>query len=156
MDANLLQDTARTLLETLGAEIESLEIVGSEKPTLRAKIKNSAVLIGPNGDHLRALNHILRRMLEKTLGEEPRVAHLIDIGNYFEQKSDVVRANARMLAQRARLFKHDVELSPMSSYERMLVHELFADDPEIKTESLGEGKFRHIVLKYVETKGSTS
>jgi len=28
------------------------------------------------------------------------------------------------------------------------VHELFAEDPEIKTESAGEGKFRHIVLKY--------
>jgi predicted RNA-binding protein Jag len=28
------------------------------------------------------------------------------------------------------------------------VHELFADDPEIKTESAGDGKFRHIVLKY--------
>jgi spoIIIJ-associated protein len=53
-----------------------------------------------------------------------------------------------MLAQRARLFKHDVEMSPMNPYERLVVHELFAEDPEIVTESAGEGKFRHIVLKY--------
>ena len=30
----------------------------------------------------------------------------------------------------------------------LVVHELFAEDPEIRTESAGEGKFRHIVLKY--------
>jgi spoIIIJ-associated protein len=60
----------------------------------------------------------------------------------------VVRQNARPLAQRARLFKHDVEMAPMSAYERLVVHELFSEDPEIKTESAGEGKFRHIVLKY--------
>ena len=59
-----------------------------------------------------------------------------------------VRANARMLAQRARLFKRDVEMSPMNPYERLVVHELFAEDPEIQTLSEGEGKFRHIVLKY--------
>jgi len=62
-----------------------------------------------------------------------------------------VRQNARMLAQRARLFKHDVELAPQSAYERLVVHELFAEDPEIKTESAGEGKFRHIVLKYKDS-----
>ena len=55
---------------------------------------------------------------------------------------------ARMLAQRARLFKHDVEMEPKSAYERLVIHELFSNDPEIKTESAGEGKFRHIVLKY--------
>ncbi len=51
-----------------------------------------------------------------------------------------VRNNARMLAQRARLFKHDVEMDPMSSYERLVVHELFSDDPEIKNRIAGRRK----------------
>ncbi len=38
----------------------------------------------------------------------------------------------------------------MSAYERLVVHELFSEDPDIKTESQGEGKFRHIVLKCKE------
>jgi len=46
---------------------------------------------------------------------------------------ETLRENAKLLAQRARLFKHDVELSPMSSYERLVVHELFAEDAEIET-----------------------
>jgi predicted RNA-binding protein Jag len=59
-----------------------------------------------------------------------------------------VRQEARAFAQRARLFRHDVDMPPLSSYERLVVHELFADDEEIRTESAGEGKLRHIVLKY--------
>ncbi len=104
-------------------------------------------LIGPNGEHLRALNAIARRLVEKSHGEEA-ASFLIDVNNYHEDQMERVRENARLLAQRARLFKHDVEMGPMSAYERLVVHELFAEDPEIKTESQGEGKFRHIVLKH--------
>ena len=31
----------------------------------------------------------------------------------------------------------------------MIIHSIFTDDAEIKTESEGEGKFRRVVLKYV-------
>lgn len=108
---------------------------------------DSARLIGPNGEHLRALNMLARRLIENKHGEDA-ASFLIDVNNYHETAMEKVRQSARMLAQRARLFKHDVDLEPMSSYERLVVHELFAEDPEIKTESAGEGKFRHVVLKY--------
>ena len=36
----------------------------------------------------------------------------------------------------------------MSSYERMIVHSTFSDDPEVTTESEGEGKFRRVILKH--------
>lgn len=53
-----------------------------------------------------------------------------------------------MLAERARTFKHDVEMSPMSPYDRLIVHASLTGLPDIKTESLGEGQVRHIVIKY--------
>ena len=151
MQTATLEATARKLLEAVGAEIESLDLVGSERPTLKAQVRDSHLVIGPNGEHLRAINHVLKRLLEKETGEEPHVAYLLDANGFFEKKNEAVRANARMLGERARLFKHDVEMSPVSAYERMLIHELFANDPQIKTESQGEGKFRHVVLKYVES-----
>ena len=111
---------------------------------------DSARLIGPSGEHLRALNMVARRLVEAKHGEET-ANFLIDVNGHHEGQLEKVRQSARMLAQRARLFKHDVELEPMSSYERLVIHELFADDAEIKTESAGEGKFRHIVLKYKDS-----
>jgi spoIIIJ-associated protein len=108
---------------------------------------DSKLLIGPHGEHLRSLNTLARRLVEAKHGEEA-ASFIVDVNGYHEEKLEAVRQNARMLAQRARLFKRDVEMSPMSPYERLVVHELFAEDPEIKTESSGEGRFRHIVLKY--------
>ena len=125
----------------------TVEIKTGHRTVASITSPESTRLIGPSGEHLRALNMIARRLVEAKEGEE-RAGFLIDVNGHHESQLEKVRQSARMLAQRARLFKHDVELEPMSSYERLVVHELFAEDPEIKTESAGEGKFRHIVLKY--------
>jgi spoIIIJ-associated protein len=143
-----LKDIVSSLLTSLGADADEIIVsVGHRTVIAVNSPQDSKRLIGPHGEHLRALNTIARRMVESKHGEDA-ANFLIDINGYFEEKMESVRANARMLAQRARLFKHDVEMSPMSPYERLVVHELFSEDPEIKTESQGEGKFRHIVLKY--------
>ena len=102
-------------------------------------------LLGKDGEHLRALNTVLHRLVEKEQGEA--VSFLIDVNGYHEAAAEGVRASARVLAQRARLFKHDIEMEPMSAYNRLVIHELFAAEPEIQTSSAGEGAFRHIMRK---------
>jgi spoIIIJ-associated protein len=135
------------LLAKLNVDITSVEVTTGHRTLVMVTSPDSPKLIGDNGDTLRAINTIAKRMVEMQHGEDA-TNFLIDVNNFYENQMEKVRANARMLAQRARLFKHDVELPPQSAYERLVVHELFADDPEIGTESAGEGKFRHIVLKY--------
>lgn len=147
MDGEALKKTIADLLASLGVEVTSLTLSEGPRRVVAINSPDSERLIGPHGEHLRALNMLARRLVETKYGEE-RANFLIDVNGYQESQLEVVRQNARVLAQRARLFKHDVELAPMNPYERLVVHELFSEDPDIKTESAGEGKFRHIVLKY--------
>jgi spoIIIJ-associated protein len=154
MNPGFLKNLVSKLLETLDVEVTNIEISGDHRTVVAIESPDSKRLIGPHGEHLRALNMVARRLVEAQHGEEA-ASFLVDINGYHEEKMETVRQNARMLAQRARLFKHDVDLPAMSSYERLVVHELFSDDPEIKTESQGEGKFRHIVLKYSEKQTSS-
>jgi spoIIIJ-associated protein len=153
MSQDDLATLTTSLFSLLGLSLESLAVSNGHEAEGKAgrtvvvvRSGDAAGLLQNNAEGLRALNALARRLAEKKYGEEA-ANFLIDINGYHEQQLEVVRANARMLAQRARLFKHDVELPPMSSYERLVVHELFAEDPEIETRSEGEGKFRHIVLK---------
>lgn len=147
MQPDELKDFVARLLATLDVSVESLTVTAGHRTVVAVSTPDSQRLLGPHGDHLRALNTVARRLVEAKYGEEA-ANFLIDVGGYHEEQMERVRAGARMLAQRARLFKHDVEMEPMSPYERLVVHELFSDDPEITTVSEGEGKFRHIVLKY--------
>jgi spoIIIJ-associated protein len=147
MDPQLLKTLVSNLIDLLGFNVNSIDVKTGHRTLVSVRSNDSKELIGPDGEHLRALNTIAKRMVEHAHGEEA-ASFLIDVNDYHEAQLEHVRASARMLAQRARLFKHDVELPPQSPYERLVIHELFAEDPEIKTESAGEGKFRHVVLKY--------
>ncbi len=147
MDAALLKSLVTELLTLLEVAVGSVEVKTGHRTLVQVTSEDSARLIGPQGESLRSLNTLARRLVEAKHGEQA-ANFLIDVNGYHEAQMEKVRAQARMMAQRARLFKHDVEMSPMSPYERLVVHELFSEDPEIKTESAGEGKFRHIILKY--------
>lgn len=147
MEPEALKKIIADLCSALGVEVASLEMGSGARCVVSINSPDSQSLIGPRGEHLRALNMLARRLVEAKHGEET-ANFLIDVNGYQESQLEVVRQSARVLAQRARLFKHDVDLAPMNPYERLVVHELFAEDPDIKTESAGEGKFRHIVLKY--------
>lgn len=149
MEPRDLQSFIADFLQKLGIETQSVGVTTGHR-TLVAVRTDDPSLPGQDGDALRALNLLAKRMVEHAHGEEA-AAFLIDVNGHHEGKMERVREQARMLATRARLFKHDVEMPPLSSYERLVVHELFADDPEIRTESAGEGKFRHIVLKYKDS-----
>ncbi len=147
MDTQALKDFIMSLLGKISASFDTVSVAKGHRTVVTIVTKDEAALVGTGGETLRALTLIASRMVEHTHGEEAST-FLLDINGKQEAALEGVRQNARMLAQRARLFKHDVEMPPLNPYERLVVHELFANDAEIKTESAGEGKFRHIVLKY--------
>ncbi|MFZ2886964.1 MAG: R3H domain-containing nucleic acid-binding protein, partial [Minisyncoccia bacterium] len=73
---------------------------------------------------------------------------LVDVNDYRTRQIRDLQAKALMMAERARSFQYDVELSPMSAYERLIVHTALQDAPNVKTESQGEGRNRRVVIKY--------
>lgn len=115
---------------------------------------DSAILIGENGTRLLSLNHLVKRMVTKD--DETPASFMIDVNDYQKKRIDDIRAKAHMLAERARYFKSSVEMEPMSSYERMLVHAEFTDTPDIATESVGYGRDRKVVIKHTESKTPSS
>ena len=153
LDRALVRKLLGEVLERLQIVADTIEEIDHPAhPIFLITTADSAVLIGNRGESLQALNYLLRKMVEQTTGGEGTEQFLIDVNHYQTKKIEEIRQKALMLAERARLFKHDVEMSPMSAYERMIVHATFAGHPEVGTESQGEGKFRRVVIKY---KGAT-
>ena len=149
LDRTLVRKLLSELLSRLQITVEALEEIDHPAhPIFLIKTPDSAVLIGNRGESLQALNYLIRKMVEQALRGESMEQFLVDVNHYQTKKIEELRQKALMLAERARLFKHDVEMSPMSAYERMIVHATFANHPEVGTESQGEGKFRRVIIKY--------
>lgn len=136
-------------LNKLTVKFDEIEILENDTyPTILIKTEDSGLLIGNNGEGLRAFSHIIKKIVNKKLPKN-KMSFLIDINGYNNQKIQGIKNEALVLAGRAKAFKSDVEMSPMNAYERMIIHSLFANNNEIKTESEGKGKTRRIVFKYI-------
>ncbi|MFA5933993.1 MAG: R3H domain-containing nucleic acid-binding protein [Candidatus Paceibacterota bacterium] len=152
------EDTIKTIseefLNSLPFEYHSITISTDESGRFWVSIetKDSRHLIGRDGDVLASLNHLLNKVVEKKNPEnEAIIKHVtVDINGYQKQKQERLKTLAHMMAERAIFFKANVELDPMSSYERLIIHDFLASRTGISTESAGEGRDRRVVIKYKE------
>jgi spoIIIJ-associated protein len=101
--------------------------------------ENLSVVLG-------ALDHIFNLILHKAGAP----SYIVDLNYYRKERERLIGELARAAAHKAIVTKTDVELPPMNSYERRLVHMEITTHPELKTESAGEGKERRVVIKRIE------
>ena len=110
---------------------------------------DSRFMIGRDGETLRSLNHLVRKMAEKESGEEEISNVFIDVNGYQKKRFDSLKTIAHMMAERARYFKSNIEIDPMPANERRIIHMFLEGKADIKTESEGYGPNRRVVIKYV-------
>ncbi|MFH1455304.1 MAG: R3H domain-containing nucleic acid-binding protein [bacterium] len=129
--------------------VEETEDSITQKKLFIIKSPDSGLLIGDRGETFQALSHLIRRIASKDL--EEGVDFSIDVNDYRASMIERLKMKAGILANRARDMKTNVEMEPMSSYERLIIHGVLSGQPNIKTESIGEGRDRRLVIKYIET-----
>jgi spoIIIJ-associated protein len=148
MDAPKIIAGIQELIQKLGLSVERITEVQQHGNTVfNIETKDSGILIGTHGDTLSALNQIIKRIYEDPKAPE----HFsIDINGYHAKEIRSLEDQARVVAERAKTFKYDIDMAPMSSYQRMIVHSILKEIPNIDTTSVGEGAMRHIVVRYVD------
>jgi len=143
-----IKDAIETFLEKMTIPFDDIEYIeNSLHNTFLIHSSDAGILIGTKGETLEALSYLIRRIVERDREDEERNIFIVDVNNYQTKKIQELVDNAQAGARRAKLFKQNVELSPMTSYERMIIHSLFTDDEDITTASYGDGKFRRVVLQ---------
>ena len=115
------------------------------------KTNDAGILIGSEGATIYAINHLIKKIVWKKVNSkvdlDARVDFFIDVNDFQGKNIEKIRIQALELAEKAVLFKRDVEMPPMSSYERMIAHSVLVDNPNVFTESIGENNFRRLVIK---------
>lgn len=104
------------------------------------------MFVQPTAQPLLALQYLLRLMLKKKF---PETTHklLVDIGNFRDQQQAALGKVVKEAIWQAKASGNSVHLSPMSSFERRLVHMQIANESDLTSESTGVGATRHVVIK---------
>lgn len=109
---------------------------------------NNAILIGKEGKTLEALQILIRQIVKNTTNLNVKIN--LDIANYKSNKIKTLEHEIKKIAREVQKTKIDVSLDPMNSFERRTIHNMINNMDNLSTESIGEGKERHIVIKYTE------
>lgn len=109
---------------------------------------NNAILIGREGKTLNALQTLIRQSIKKNIGISVKLN--LDVSNYKVKKLKNIERLVKGIAEDVIASQISVSLDPMNSYERRLVHTLIDEYENLCTESVGEGKDRHVTIKYKE------
>jgi spoIIIJ-associated protein len=101
-------------------------------------------LIGQRGDTLRSLQYMISSALKNQNFSHTRVN--VDIAGYKKQHAERMTKQAEVWFEEVKKSGQPKELAPMNPADRRVVHKA-AEDFGLTTESVGEGRDRHIVIK---------
>ena len=121
-----------TILGYLGFVVEIAESRNeSGHLILQIYTEESRRLIGREGETLEAIQFLLNRLLQAKNKEAEKV--MVDCEHYRSMREDRIVQRVRELAERVRATGRSLQLEPMNSYERRIVHTAFKDDPDVAT-----------------------
>jgi spoIIIJ-associated protein len=109
---------------------------------------HNSVLIGKNGQTLQAINMMARQAVGHKFKKHYRL--LVDINQYKNDKYEKLIKMAIRLAKDVSRSKVKAVLEPMSSDERRVIHNALSKFNHVKTESIGQGHKRQIIITYVD------
>jgi len=101
-------------------------------------------LIGQRGETVRSLQFMVSSALKNQNYEVTRVN--VDVAEYKKQRADRLAKTAEEWVQRVQGSGEPYEVRPMNAADRRVVHRVAAE-AGLVSESVGEGRERHIVLK---------
>lgn len=118
---------------------------------------NSAVLIGKRGQTLESIQYIVDKIVNKC--SETRVRVQIDVEGYLDSRRESLEKLALRMAEKAKKTGKPATISQMTAHDRRIVHLALKDDRTIRTQSMGDGYYRRLVIfpkKYKKKKKQTN
>jgi spoIIIJ-associated protein len=112
--------------------------------------KDKELLLEHGAELLKALEHLAFKALRLEPSFHEKVH--IDSGGYRALRFEELKMTARVAAERVQSSKQPFRLNPMSSRERRIVHMALKEMTGVRTESVGVGEERQVVIHPADNK----
>jgi len=142
--ADAAEDFIHGLLDVLDMDGEAEADITDDTIEVRVAGPDMGLLIGRHGSTLEALQELTRAAVQHQTASRARL--VLDIEGYRDRQRSIVERHARATAATVRKTRRPVELEPMTSFERKVVHSALADFEGVRTASEGEEPDRKVVV----------
>jgi len=141
------KDVMETLIKSMKitADVSVTQAATDELPvTLNIDGDDLGVLIGRRGQTLASLQYIVRLIVAEKL--KAWVPINVDVAGYKKRRYESLQNLALRLAEQVKRSRRLITLEPMPADERRIIHLTLADNPDVTTQSMGEGEMRKVAI----------
>jgi spoIIIJ-associated protein len=154
-EEQVAKEIVRELLTHMGVEADVLAVDNpstmpldeEDPPTIFIDIlgHDLGMLIGRRGDHLSQLQYLVNLIANRRLDTWTRV--VIDVEGYRTRREESLVGLAERVARQVTRSRRPIMLEPMPPNERRIVHLTLRSNPDVMTESTGEGNLRRVTVQ---------
>ena len=112
--------------------------------TFNIKGDDAGILIGRRGQTLSCLQYMVRLIIARQT--QSWLPITLDVDDYKQRRYETLQAFAWQMAEQVQAKEAPFTLEPMRAYERRIIHLTLADNPNVTTQSTGEGEFRRVTI----------
>ncbi|HEX5135065.1 MAG TPA: R3H domain-containing nucleic acid-binding protein [Thermoanaerobaculia bacterium] len=140
-----VESTLSELLSTAGFLLETRRQSSREEMVIELIGDDVEPLLANKGEGLNGLEILTGRIASRRLGRpvHPR----LDAEGFRAHQRESLEELAQRSAEEVKRTRHPQLLPPLSPGERRLVHLALAEDPEVETESEGDGFLKRVAVK---------
>ncbi|MEO7803278.1 MAG: R3H domain-containing nucleic acid-binding protein [Actinomycetota bacterium] len=149
---DILEDAREDVLDFVEGLLDAMDLDGDVEADITtdgeiyASINggDAGLLIGSRGQTLDSIQELLRTAVGRAT--QSRVRIMLDIEGYRDRRRTALVAEAAQMAERA-LQEGEVELQPMTAYERKIIHDAVAGIAGVTSFSEGQDPNRKVILR---------
>jgi spoIIIJ-associated protein len=141
-----LRDVLTRIIDGLGVQCRI--DISEDEETVSGVLTGGdlGLVIGRHGQTIDAIQYLVNAIAYRAYGDD-RKDVVVDAAGYRERRRETLEALAIRSADRAKSTGEAVELEPMSSVERRIVHLRLQDEPGVTTRSEGEEPYRYVIVE---------
>ncbi|NMB56587.1 KH domain-containing protein [Candidatus Beckwithbacteria bacterium] len=139
-----LQKICKDLLEKLEIKGKITIEQGDERYLVNFEAEETGMLIGYHGENIEAIQVVLTQMIYHQTKQWIRID--VNVGDYWQKREEKLKAMADRAVEEVLFSNKSCTMPEMTSKERRIVHLYLKEKVEVKTESVGEGEARRLVI----------
>lgn len=137
-------DALRRLADFITSDTAIETEVQSQRIIFKVTGGSSGLLIGKRGQTLEAIQYLVEKIVNKQAKDRVRV--LVDVEGYLKTRKANLEKMATSMAEKAHKAQKPVTIGQMNAYDRRTVHVHLKSNPKVRTQSVGEGYYRKLII----------